>query len=536
MAQIEYLTGNDFCRMVAGAYYTFMREHEYINSLNVFPVPDGDTGTNMLLTLGAVINAMDAPPDSGIGVIAKRAADSAIMGARGNSGVILSQIFRGISRGLASKEQASSSELGKAFQYGILYAYRAVAKPVEGTILTVAKGIAKGARSAVREGLLFAEILEEAINAGELELERTPELLPALKAAGVVDAGGRGLIVFLQGCQAGLGGEYSAPESIFSRDMHVKAEEIVIEQVHPYCTEFIVRPCRISLKEARHILMPMGESLALAEGTDLLKVHIHTGHPGTVLESAVTWGTLHDIKIDNMADQHRETVVRGPLTDNKPGKKLATISVGAGEGIAEIMRGLGADVVVSGGQTMNPSVEDLVGVIHSGSAAKYIILPNNKNIILAALQAKKLLPDKVDVVETTNIPQGLAALMAYEAELSPEENVAKMTISAKAVKAGAVTIAVRDSMLDQHKVPAGAYIGVIDSHVIVDGRDLFTVLAKMIKELTTPDNEIVTLYYGSDITEKAAEALAEKLSGESGLEIELYHGGQPLYHFLISVE
>ncbi|MCE5286048.1 MAG: DAK2 domain-containing protein [Pelosinus sp.] len=540
MTQIEYLTGNDFRRMVAGAYYTFMREHEYINSLNVFPVPDGDTGTNMLLTLGAVAKAMDESPESGIGSMAKWAADSAIMGARGNSGVILSQIFRGIARGLASKEQASSSELGKAFQYGILYAYRAVAKPVEGTILTVAKGIAKGARDAVREGRLFAEILEQAVAAGEIELQRTPELLPALKAAGVVDAGGRGLIVFLQGCLEGLGGEYCAPEANFSRDLRFKTEEIVIEQVHPYCTEFIVRPCHISLPEARHVLEPMGESLVVAEGTDLLKVHIHTGHPGLVLESAVTWGTLHDIKIDNMADQHRETIGQN-TRDKRPavpvGKQVVTISVGAGAGIEEIMRSLGADVIVSGGQTMNPSVEDLVGVVHSGSADKYIIMPNNKNIILAALQARKLLPDKVEVVETANIPQGLAALMAYDEKLSAAENVTRMTARAKAVKAGAITIAVRDSMLAGQLVPTGAYIGVINSHVAVYAGDLFTTLAGMVKQLITPESEIVSLYYGCDLTENEAGAIADKLRAElDEVEVELYAGGQPLYHFLISVE
>lgn len=541
MTQTEYLTGNDFRRMISGAYYTFMREHESINSLNVFPVPDGDTGTNMLLTLGAVAKAMDASPESGIGSMAKWAADSAIMGARGNSGVILSQIFRGIARGLASKEQATSSELGKAFQYGILYAYRAVAKPVEGTILTVAKGIAKGTRAAVRDGLLFAEILEQAVAAGERELQRTPDLLPALKAAGVVDAGGRGLIVFLSGCLEGLGGEYLAPEANFSEGLRAQAEDIVIEQVHPYCTEFIVRPCRISQDEARRILETMGESLILAASADLLKVHIHTGHPGAVLECAVTWGTLHDIKIDNMADQHRETLVKSPDTEKKPAmpqsKEVVLISACAGDGLADIMRSLGADIIVAGGQTMNPSVEDFVGVIHSGSAAKYIIMPNNKNIILAALQVKKLLPDKVAVVETANILQGFAALLAYDAKRSPEENVSEMTVRASEVKAGAITTAVRDSMLAGNKVPAGSYIGVINSRVAVYADKLYAALAQMVKYLVTPDSEIVSLYYGSALSESEAEVLADRLKGElSGVEIELYYGGQPLYYFLISVE
>ncbi|HEY3425037.1 MAG TPA: DAK2 domain-containing protein, partial [Negativicutes bacterium] len=323
----EIITGDDFRRMIVGAYQAFMVEHEYINSLNVFPVPDGDTGTNMLMTLAAVAQAVSEAADSGIGSLSKRAADSAIMGARGNSGVILSQIFRGIARGLSGKQQVSSAVLGKAFQYGVLYAYRAVARPVEGTILTVAKGIAKGTQRAVREGGPFVDILIAAIAAGEQELAKTPELLPALKAAGVVDAGGKGLIVFLSGCLEGLTGVYAGPEAAFGKTLIAVTQQLELAVPHPYCTEFMIKNCSINIKEARQQLLMLGESLVLAEGDELLKVHIHTAHPGEVLESAITWGSLHDIKIDNMADQHRQ----GTNVTTAERSSLAVISVAAGE-------------------------------------------------------------------------------------------------------------------------------------------------------------------------------------------------------------
>ena len=284
---VQWITGNDFRNMILGSYQTFTREHEYINSLNVFPVPDGDTGTNMLLTLAAVARAVRDASEIGIGSLSRVAADSAIMGARGNSGVILSQIFRGIARGLAGKERATSSELGKAFQYGVLYAYRAVSKPVEGTILTVAKGIAKGAHRAVRDGLSFVDVLTYAIEAGEVALQKTPELLPILKAAGVVDAGGKGLTVFLTGCLEGLGGVYTGSEANIKNNLKtIFTQEEVVDLAHPYCTEFLVKGCCISNTEAKKHLISMGDSLVVAEGSDFMKVHIHSAHPGAISGSA----------------------------------------------------------------------------------------------------------------------------------------------------------------------------------------------------------------------------------------------------------
>lgn len=534
----EFISGTEFKRMIAGSYQKFVQEHEVINNLNVFPVPDGDTGTNMLLTLGSVARALGEAAESSIGAVSKRAADSAIMGARGNSGVILSQLFRGLARGLAGKEQAASPELGKAFQYGVLYAYRAVARPVEGTILTVAKGIAKGAHLAVRDGRPFTDILKAAIAAGEHELQRTPELLPALKAAGVVDAGGYGLIVFLKGCLAGLTGEYdyAVPEAGTSRQLTVTGIKAAIAR--PYCTEFIVKNNTVNSKQAREKLKPLGDSLVLAEGMELLKVHIHTAHPGKILETALTWGSLHDIKIDNMADQHSQQ-----LTLPEPGvspvdkKKTAVLSVVSGQGLSAMMKELGADGIISGGQTMNPAVEDFLAAVHACPAENFILLPNNKNIILAANQVQKLLPERVKIIPTVNVPQGMAALMAFSPEASLEQNVERMTQRMQEVRAAGVTVAVRDSLVGGRPVPAGSYIGVVDGAVITYSQDLLTALSELLKAMSRPGDELVSLYYGSLIDEAAARQLAaEAAKCLQHAAVEVYDGGQPQYYFLISIE
>lgn len=533
----EVITGNDFKRMIAGAYSAFLLEYERINELNVFPVPDGDTGTNMLRTLSAVAAAVAEAKEEGIGSLAKRAADSAIMGARGNSGVILSQIFRGLGRGLAGKHEASSAELGKAFQYGVLYAYRAVSKPVEGTILTVAKGIAKGAHQAVRADLPISDILGAAIGAGSAELKRTPELLPALKSAGVVDAGGRGLIVFLQGCLEGLGGDFVATEASF--EMRHKASRVMprieMDIARPYCTEFIIKQTKVAVGEVKGALEKMGDSLIVAAGGDMVKVHVHTGHPGAVLEQAIGWGTLHDIKIDNMADQHRMT-----LTDPKartPRRKTAVISVAAGVGLERMMKELGAAITISGGQSMNPSVEEFIEAAHREFAESYLILPNNRNILLAAAQVKKLLGDRVEIVPSENTPQGLAALVAYDAALGLKENAARMAEAMQGVKEASITKAVRDSMVGDALVKEGAFIGVVGGKVKLYGDTLDQVLLQTVQAIAGVGSEIVTLYYGRELQEDEAASLAHRLmEALPDLEVEIYEGGQPNYHFVLSVE
>ncbi|HWR31519.1 MAG TPA: DAK2 domain-containing protein [Negativicutes bacterium] len=528
----EVISGADFRRMIIGSYGTFLREYEAINRLNVFPVPDGDTGTNMLLTLQAVVRTLQEASDSGIGPLAKRAADSALMGARGNSGVILSQIFRGLSRGLRGKETARNAEIGKAFQYGILYAYRAVAKPMEGTILTVAKGIAKGAHRALRDNRSLEDVLREAVRAGRKELDRTPQLLPALAAAGVVDAGGLGLIVFIEGCLEGLSGECVAPVAELEQELRPASGEVEqADPTHPYCTEFLVKNCTINARAAQKVLQDLGVSLITSDGDGLLKVHIHTAHPGAVLELATAWGALSGIKIDNMLEQNERFLTARAVTD-----PVAVISVAAGAGLIEIMKKLGAQIVISGGQTMNPPVEDFVAAIHQGQARQYIILPNNRNILLAASQVKKILGDRVLIVPTTNIPQGTAALLGFDPALTAEVNAANMQQRAAKIRAGAVTQAVRDSMLAGRVVPEGRWIGVVDNKVLCDGDSAEAALFGLLAELVQPDSELVTLYTGGDIDEVPPQMLQDLREHFPKLEVETYPGGQPYYHFIVGVE
>lgn len=531
----EILTGNDFKRMIAGAYSAFTDAHEEINRLNVFPVPDGDTGTNMLRTLGAVAHALADAPEEGIGALARRAADSAIMGARGNSGVILSQIFRGLARGLAGKYEATSAQLGKAFQYGVLYAYRSVSKPVEGTILTVAKGIAKGARDAVRADLPISDILEAAVRAGESALARTPEQLPTLKAAGVVDAGGQGLLVFLTGCLQGLGGAFAAPLFTLTHAApQAFGSEERYEIARPYCTEFLIRNTKVNADEVRRVLEEHGDSLIVAGGGALVKVHIHTGQPGKVLDLAVGWGTLHDIKIDNMADQHAS------LAASAQGKlrlKTAVLAVAPGEGFARLLKEAGAAVTIAGGQSMNPSVEEFVDAVHRGGAKEYLLLPNNKNILLAAQQVEKLLPGRVAVVPSESAMQGLAALLAYDAARSLEENAACMRQALGGVRSAAVTRAVRNSAVRGEAIAAGDYLGLLERDVKLHGKELTAVLVDTVQAAAGAQAELATLYYGAPLDAARAEACAQAVrQALPALEVELYEGGQPLYEFLIGVE
>lgn len=529
----ERLSGQDFKQMMEGAYQALTRQHEEINSLNVFPVPDGDTGTNMLLTMRAGMKGLAETDDMTIGFVSKRLADSAILGARGNSGVIFSQIFRGIAKGLSGKITASSGDVGKAFQYGILYAYRAVAKPVEGTILTVAKAMAKGSHHAIRQHKSFPYVLTEAISAGEEALRQTPELLPALKEAGVVDAGGRGLLCFLQGCLDGLTGEFSGPEAGFDEQLApmLPFEIEPISITRPYCTEFIVKHYQGSLKDVKKNLLALGDSLVLAEGSDFLKVHIHSANPGQVLEIALTWGTLHDIKIDNMADQHQNKLL------GKAEKAIGIIAVAQGDGLAQLLQNLGAEKIILGGQTMNPSVEQIVDAVHCGTAEKYILLPNNKNIILAANQAKKLLGDRLEVVMTRTVTQGLAALLAFDPDKKLNENLSIMNEAAQKVKEGSLTKAVRNSQVDHFVIQEGDYLGLAGGKVRFVSSELKETLLQTLAQLITAEDSLGTLYTGADLTAEELGSLMEALQKEyPDLEWESYAGGQPLYPIIFTLE
>lgn len=536
----RHITGKQIKDMLLGAYHSFEKNYQIINDLNVFPVPDGDTGTNMMHTMASVARELSSmKDDSTAGEIGQAAAKSAVMGARGNSGVILSQLLRGIGRGLAGKNLVSNNELGKAFQYGILFSYRSVSKPVEGTILTVARGMAKGSYNATRNCESLEDVLLEAIRAGKEELAETPEKLPALKAAGVVDAGGQGLIAFFEGCLAGLRGEDCAEIKV-TQKANVKMQAADAEPLDlefPYCTEFIVKGASVDKKTVVEALDGFGNSMIVAVIEDIVKVHIHSKNPGNVLNTAQQWGTLHDIKIENMVDQHENRIFADEDMVQASGKRsgVGILSVAAGEGIAKIMRELGATEIISGGQSMNPPVEDFVNAIENGEYEQYIILPNNKNIILAADQVKKMLGvAKVDYVPSTNLAQGMTALFHFDPERSMEENTVVMSEEAKTATSGAITIAVRDSVVGGMEVHKGEYLGLINDKIFCTGLSVKQVLDKMLSE---GDYELISIYYGEDITKEEAEEIVEHLEEiNEDWEVELFYGGQPLYPLLLSME
>ncbi len=538
MDESKTITGKQVKDMLLGAYHSFEKNYEAINDLNVFPVPDGDTGTNMMHTMASVAKELSAMSnDATAGEIGTAAARSAIMGARGNSGVILSQLLRGIGKGLAGKNKLNNAEIGKAFQFGILYAYRSVAKPVEGTILTVARGMAKGAYHAVRgANVSLEDVLLSAIRAGKEELAKTPDMLPALKAAGVVDAGGQGLIVFFEGCLAGLRGEDCDVLPVTSGKPSARMTGPVepLDLDYPYCTEFIVKGANVDKKTVSEALQPFGNSMIVAVVEDIVKVHIHTKHPGDALNQAQKWGTLHDIKVDNMVDQHENRLFTAE--DIVPVKHgVGVLAVAAGEGLAEIMHKMGAAEIIGGGQSMNPPVEDFVEAIENGSCEQYIILPNNKNIILAAEQVRKLLgASKVAYVPTTNLGQGMAALLRFDATRSMEENVAVMTKEAKDASSGSVTTAVRNSVVNGIEIHEGEYIGILNDKIVCTGASIDAVLEQM---LADGEYELISMFYGSDLSAEDAEKLADKVSAMSDdWEVETFYGGQPLYPILLAME
>ena len=527
------MTGADLRKMMIGAYQAFVRECDYINNLNVFPVPDGDTGTNMMLTIAAVAKAVESSSKQSIGGVAKVASNAAIMGARGNSGVIMSQIIRGIGKGLIGKETATSREVGKAFEYGVLFAYRAVAQPMEGTILSVARSLAKSTFNASRQGLPLEELLRAAIENGKAELALTPEQLPALKAAGVVDAGGQGLLTFIQGCLEGLTGEIVASGLKIEP---VKLADGVIEEIdliYPYCTEFIITPCYVEKKAAVEILAPLGNSQVIVSDDNILKVHIHTANPGMVLDKALNWGGLHNIKIENMSDQSRNVTA----DQVESAVELAVIAVIQGDGIRAIYEELGANIIIDGGATMNPPVEDFVKAIHAFPAKTYVVLPNNKNILLAAEQLKRLFGDRVKIVPTRTIPEGIAVMMNCSRDNTLADNEAIMKNVLATIRSGALTIAARDSMVDGTLVTAGKYIGVVDGKVTAHSDTIPEALTTLCEKLCADAAEIISLYRGCDLSVEHFAEIVEQIGQKyPEVEVQQFYGGQPLYQLLVAVE
>lgn len=545
---------------LAGAY-NLERNKDYINELNVFPVPDGDTGSNMSLTIMAAAREVEGLDNPTISVLAKTISSGSLRGARGNSGVILSQLLRGFCKEIKEKKEIDIKVLSDGFVRAVETAYKAVMKPKEGTILTVAKGMAEKAVEMSDMGVTIEELAKEVIEYGDEVLAMTPELLPVLKEAGVVDSGGQGLMEFLKGAFDGLLGK---ADNIISANTEAKSSAKAvtggnissadIDTSHikyGYCTEFIImleKEYNMDIeREFKEYLTSIGDSLVVVSDDDIVKVHVHTNHPGLAFERGLTYGSLTSMKIDNMREEHREKVIheqdkiraaeKEKLMET-PAKPYGFVAVSAGEGLAQIFKDLGVDYVIEGGQTMNPSTEDVLSAIDKVNAETVFVLPNNKNIILAANQAADIEDKKnVVVIPSKTIPQGFSALIGFEGSLSADENRDNMTEAMTTVKSGQVTYAVRDTSVDGKEIKTGDYMGIDDNGIQSVGVDINEVIKELVSSMSDDSSELLSIYYGSDVNEQDAENIKAILEKEyPDYEIDVYNGGQPIYYYIISVE
>jgi DAK2 domain fusion protein YloV len=536
---------------------------EYVNELNVFPVPDGDTGTNMSMTIMAAAKEVAAVPDDcKMKELCKAISGGSLRGARGNSGVILSQLLRGFTREIAEKTELTTDDCQKAFQKAVETAYKAVMKPKEGTILTVAKGMAdKAAELAPREKDM-AVFFQEVVNEGFTVLDKTPDMLPVLKEAGVVDSGGQGLMEVLSGAlDAYLGKEVeiTVPKVVKKPVMGQTTPLEPVDIKFGYCTEFIIMTeedfTEEMEEEFKGFLTSIGDSIVVVASDGIVKVHVHTNHPGLAIEKALTHGALTSMKIDNMREEHEERLIKNAsliaqeekkaqkaseeaAKKAEPAKEMAFIAVSIGEGINEIFKDLGADYLIEGGQTMNPSTEDVLEAIEKVNAKNIFILPNNKNIILAANQARDLTEDKnIIVLPTKTIPQGVAALVSYMTESSVEENEENMLDAISGVKTGQVTYAVRDTSMDGKEIHMGDMMGIGDDGILAVDQDLEKTVLDLMEAMIDEDSEVISIYYGDEVEEENAEQIAAKIEDlYPDCDVELQYGGQPIYYYIVSVE
>lgn len=542
------LTGKLLRDAVISGANNISNQRMQVDELNVFPVPDGDTGTNMSMTIKNALAELKNCSDSiTAGEAAKKTASAMLRGARGNSGVILSLIFRGLSKGLSGKETVDAADLSAAFKLGVDAAYKSVMKPTEGTILTVAREAYENTASLAKAGGDAAEFLSAYIKAAEKSLEHTPELLPALKKAGVVDAGGKGLIVILEGMYAVIsGGEPIRDESEIKpaapAAVAASAEEVKLG----YCTEYIINRSSGS-KDAtalRAYLETIGENVVVGEDEGIIKVHIHSDHPGKAIEAGIKFGELTRVKIENMREQHHNIIEADKCaqTNRKkpvaPEKEIGFVAVAAGAGVEALFKDLGADYVVRGGQTMNPSTEDILEAIGQTPANNVFVLPNNKNIIMAAEQAVALADRNVCVLQSRTIPQGITAMMNYDPSAGFAENRNAMTDALDRVGSGQITFAVRDSEYDGHKIKQGEILAMDNGKIVFTEKEVTKALVKLTKRLVTSQSSYITVLYGSDVSDEDANAAYETLRAKisSDIDIVLVNGGQPVYYYIISVE
>ncbi|MDO5037004.1 MAG: DAK2 domain-containing protein [Tissierellia bacterium] len=535
----------------SGTNYLIEHKNE-VNELNVFPVPDGDTGTNMSMTVQSALKQVKENKATSAAEVAQLASRGALMGARGNSGVILSQLFRGFSEGIKGKEKLNSEDLARGFKQASETTYSAVMKPTEGTILTVARELSEFAMKSYKDHKDLEDFFEGVLGAAKKSLDNTPNLLPVLREAGVVDAGGMGLVKILEGGFLALKGQdVKILDGLGEKKVarQAKREAISTDDIKfGYCTEFIVITQEDHVAELKKDLTPLGDSMLVVGDKELIKVHIHTNNPGAALEYGVSYGYLKDIKIDNMRIQHEEVLFSqeelasskaeaSPKKEDKPHKKYGLLAVCTGDGLSNLFKDLAVDYVVTGGQTMNPSTEDLLQGIKEIPADHIFLLPNNGNIILAAQQTVNLAEAGVHVIPTRSVPEGIAACLAFNSELDLEDNIDRMEEAAQAIVSAEVTYAVKDTGINGKTIKKGDIMGICGKEILSSGADINQVTYDLVEKLAGEDHSLISLYYGEGRTQEEAEALQVQLEARfEDFDVEVIYGGQPLYYYLVSIE
>jgi uncharacterized protein len=552
---ITSLEGKRFAGMVIQGAAKLSANAQLVDALNVFPVPDGDTGTNMNLSMTSGAKEVQQKTHDHIGNVASALSKGLLMGARGNSGVILSQLFRGFGKAIEGKSSLTSKEFADALQSGVETAYKAVMKPVEGTILTVAKDAAKKGVAVSQTETDFIKVMEAIVKEGQASLNRTPDLLPVLKEVGVVDSGGQGLLFVYEGFLAELKGEKVSEQAslpsmndLVSAEHHKTAQDFMsTEDIEfGYCTEFMVKfeddKHAFNEVDFRNDLSEFGDSLLVISDDELAKVHIHSEEPGNVLSYGHKYGSLINIKIENMRQQHSSIVGETrPVKTEAPSVNkevdFAIVTVAMGEGISELFKSIGATAVIEGGQTMNPSTEDIVKAVEEVNAKKVIIMPNNKNIIMAAEQAAEVLSADVAVVPTKTVPQGMAALLAFNPASSVEDNKKTMSEASRHVKTGQVTYAVRDTNIDGMTISKDDFMGIAEGKIVIAEKDRQQSAKRLLDDMLDEESEILTILYGEDVTEEDAQSLQEYVEDHyEDVEVEIHNGKQPLYSYIFSIE
>ena len=557
------INGDILSKAIISAANNLSNNRKQVDDLNVFPVPDGDTGTNMSMTLSNSARELEKLSGANAGKVAATNASALLRGARGNSGVITSLLFRGFAKGMADDEYVTAENISRALELGVEAAYKAVMKPTEGTILTVARVASEYAKSALRDGKDELGVFEAAIEGAEKALAETPELLPQLKKAGVVDAGGYGFVLILKGMYSvfkdgiviasNSASNVEEPEDEESRNA---AGEFEGEITFTYCTEFIVNrnpECEKEPNELRLFLETIGDCVVVVDDEEIIKVHVHTDHPGNAIENALTFGSLVHLKIENMRDQHErakhdaETSKKKPaksadrtetFTPVEPTKPFGFVAVSAGAGLESLFKDLGVDTVVSGGQTMNPSTDDILKAIEATPAETVYVLPNNKNIIMAAEQTIPISTRKVIVLHTRTIPQGITAMLTFDPDADSEANAIEMEKAAENIATGQITFAARDSDFDGHKIKKGELMALLGGKITYVDTDLTATVLKLLKQMIKKDSQFVTVIHGADVDLRTANEIQAKIEEKYGsrVEITFIDGGQPVYYYIVSVE